>query len=84
MLESLACVQVCEIIRHVLAAHGTCEKQLGLSVFVQLRASEWVARQNLLRSSSSRFKVSQWNRLPMVCLKIPGMPVLSFNAQGQM
>ncbi|CAK9013201.1 DnaJ protein homolog (DNAJ-1) [Durusdinium trenchii] len=42
--------KVCEIIRHVLAAHGTCEKQLGLSVFVQLRASEWVANRYSLTS----------------------------------
>eukprot|EP00913_Durusdinium_trenchii_P034794 g32548.t1 len=55
--------KVCEIIRHVLAAHGTCEKQLGLSVFVQLRASEWVANRYSLTSPVMCFAKAEWLQL---------------------
>lgn len=43
-------LQVCDVFQEVLSAHETCPKKLGLSIFVQLRASEWVANHHSLTS----------------------------------
>ncbi|CAJ1407685.1 unnamed protein product [Effrenium voratum] len=42
--------KACEIFRRVLASHGTSVEKLNLSVFVQMRASEWVANRHSLTS----------------------------------
>lgn len=48
--------KVCDIFHQVLLSHQTCAKELGLSVFVQLRASEWVANRHSLTSAVLSFE----------------------------
>eukprot|EP00438_Fugacium_kawagutii_P010009 Skav223136 [mRNA] locus=scaffold470:150011:153883:+ [translate_table: standard] len=46
---------VCDIFNQVFSSHRTSPQQLGLSVFVQLRASEWVANRYSLTSPVMSF-----------------------------